>query len=102
MNKLNETKHLKIRKMNTLRSLITFLVRIPNIPFQIILTVIVIHKAKKGRDYKSFLAEGINLEGQARADIMDLIAKYTSLYYPNGARYIIAITFYATLLIWLF
>lgn len=57
-------------------------------------------KAKGPRPIKQFLTESLNSE--KNTDIMVIYDKYADLYYPRIARYIVALTFYIVLLLWIY
>ena len=81
-------------------NIIRTLVRFPNIPFNIIFIFIILLIAKGNTPIKQFLIE--SLDSKRNTAILEIYDKYAELYYPQKARYIIAITFYITIILWIF
>ena len=87
--------------MTILRHTIRLLVKIPNTPLHLIFLFIILMKAKGNKPIIEFLVSYVTSE-KHQADTIDLCHKYFDLYYPNKARYIVAITFYILLFLWIF
>ena len=86
--------------MRRISYILKILVKIPNIPIRSVLIFFVLKKAKGNKSFKQFVIDALN--EKENVVMLNIYERYAEKYYPNEAKYIVAITFYVLLFLWVF